>query len=679
MSPTSSRPLRLFAALLLAAALLTGCSSREGAPSQDAGPQQPGDAAGGDAGGGDSGPDNRLCEPGTSRCRDLATRLVCADDGADEVAEPCEGDLRCDEATGSCREGICTPGSFQACTDEGLQRYCNPSGTAVVEAPCPGGAPCEGGRCQAPECEVGAIRCLDDKSLQICNEAGAYVPGERCPLGTECFNGSCEPLCELNKKVSSYIGCEYWSVDLDNFEEALSQPHAIVVTNVNPELTAEVTLELGYSGQYLEVGHDGAPFELRIPPGQARVYLVPSRYNHSGTRIYRDKAIRVLSNIPVVAHQFNPLNNSDLVYSNDGTVLLPTNVAGREYYGMSWPYRGYGTNIFGFLTIVNSSGLPNQITITPRAEVAAGQGIAPIMAGEARTFMLGPGESLNLATRGTEYEQATIDGCLKESQGPPQKLTPCPDLTGTHVQATQPVTVFGGHQCANVVQGVDRCDHIESILLPTSSWGKDYVGTKFKPRASGTLPEPDVWRVIAQEDNTKILTEPPLEGVHNLTLKAGEWRQFEVQDHFRLGASKPVMVTQYMVGSNWLGIPRICNKGIDANNPTGIGDPAMAVGVPTDQVRTDYIVLTPKDYEEDYLNVVRKPGAIILLDGQPIADDAFRPVGARGVWQVAALRVPDGFHRLTSDVPFGVTSYGYDCHVSYAFPGGMNVERIIDN
>ena len=662
---TISRRLALLFALSLS--LAGGCADPSATGDADAGPADAGLDVGDAAA--------SVCEADSRRCRDLLTPEICAADGsAWQPVEACAAELRCQESTGTCAEVICAPGRFEGCTDTGMQRYCAPSGTEIVEDVCPGNAACVDGRCGTPECEAGILRCIDKAQTEVCNDAGAWVPGAPCPIGTECFNGECQELCELNKKVSSYIGCEYWSADLDNYEDALSQPHAIVVANVNPTLDAHVTITVGDQGQELTHGFDGQPFALTIPPQSAEIYLIPPGYDHSGTRHLSDRALRVTSTIPVVAYQFNQLNNVD-VYSNDGTLLLPTNSVGSEYWGMSWPYRGGQASIRGFLTVVNSSGAPNEVRITPSAEVVAGAGIPTIAAGETRVFTLAPGDSLNLETSGVEREAALASGCLQDTAGPLPSVTPCPDLTGTHIDADLPVTVFGGHQCANVVQGIDRCDHIESILLPVSTWGKNYVGSKFSPRATGS-PEPEIWRVIAAEADTRIRTDPPIDGVHGKTLGAGEWLQFEATDHFLLGASKPVMLAQYMVGSNWLGIPRECDEGIDARNPTGIGDPAMSLAVPVDQFRTDYVVLAPRDYERDYLNVIVPRGHRVRLDGEAIADEAWSLVGAQEAFEVAVVEVEDGFHTLQADVPFGVVSYGYDCHVSYAYPGGLNVEEI---
>jgi len=614
-----------------------------------------------------------FCKAGEKSCKNIIISQICADDGSSIREEECKGDLRCNDSTGECSKEICTPGHFEGCSETGQQRYCNPSGTEIVSSSCPGNSPCKDGRCENAECQPGVTRCIGLKQQEICNEAGAYVPAAFCPFGTECFNGACEELCELNKKVSSYIGCEYWSADLDNFDDALSQPHAIVVSNISEELTAKIKIFKGEETSPMTFDANGDQLQQEIPPGGAAIYSIPTGLDHSGTRLLSNKALRLTSSIPVIAYQFNPLNNVD-VFSNDGTLLLPTNSVGKEYWGMSWPHRGGQTTIRGFLTIINSSGQPNRVEITPRAEVVAGQGIPAISAGETRIFDLNPGDSLNLETSGLELAEARMKGCLKDTQGPPESVVPCPDLTGTHIVGEHDLTVFGGHQCGNVVQGINRCDHIESILLPVSTWGENYVGTKYEPRATTATPEPEIWRVVAAEDNTQIQTDPPIDGIHGHTIDAGEWRQFEATDHFILGASKAVMLSQYMVGSNWLGIPRICNTGIDAGNPTGIGDPSMTIGVPINQYRREYLILTPDAYRLDFVNVMAPKGASVKIDGVAIPEEAWKAVG--GSFNVARMEVEDGFHKLESAAPFGIVSYGYDCHVSYAYPGGLNVEKI---
>lgn len=118
--------------------------------------------------------------------------------------------------------------------------------------------------------------------------------------------------------------------------------------------------------------------------------------------------------------------------------------------------------------------------------------------------------------------------------------------------------------------------------------------------------------------------------------------------------------------------------GIDASSPTGIGDPAMALAVPVNQFRDNYFILAPADYDLDYVNVMAPTGVEVRIDGEPISADKWRQVGTRGELEWAIVEVSDGFHKLEADAPFGVVSYGYDCHVSYAYPGGLNLETTIE-
>jgi hypothetical protein len=46
-----------------------------------------------------------------------------------------------------------------------------------------------------------------------------------------------------------------------------------------------------------------------------------------------------------------------------------------------------------------------------------------------------------------------------------------------------------------------------------------------------------------------------------------------------------------------------------------------------------------------------------------------------GAWAIYRPAVTGGVsHRVTSTQPVGLSAYGYDCDVSYAYPGGLNLE-----
>src|SRR5207244_7767252 len=51
------------------------------------------------------------------------------------------------------------------------------------------------------------------------------------------------------------------------------------------------------------------------------------------------KAYKVTSDLPIVAYQFNPLDNVD-VFSNDASLLIPRTAFDVEYYAFSWPTGG---------------------------------------------------------------------------------------------------------------------------------------------------------------------------------------------------------------------------------------------------------------------------------------------------------------------------------------------------
>jgi len=519
--------------------------------------------------------------------------------------------------------------------------------------------------------------------------------------GKQCHLGMCIQLCEFNAKFKTNLGCEYWAIDMDQFDDGTepngaNAPYAIVVSNTNESFKATVKVEKA----------DGLVKTVEAPPQTATIiYLDP--YNLVGP-MKAKKSYRVTSNLPIVAYQFNPLENVD-VYSNDASLLLPTNALGKKYLVMSWPTIGQnGANqmLSSNFTVVAAEAGGTKVKIVPTAKTLAGNGLASIAAGQVWETTL------------EQYEVLNIESAAVYS-----------DLTGTTIDADKKVAVFGGNVCAMTPMStckagkcsadptvscstqddcppIAACDHVEEQLQPLAAWGDHYVVAKTQPRGKAT----DVIRILAAQDDTNVTVDPPVTTVPKLA--AGKFHEFEILENVDIKADKPILVGQFLSGQNapnaqhaacvfvdvmsGTGVPceqsgssgcqcydddnpfggGSCTKQSDCSpNDANVGDPSFIISVPVEQFRKEYVFLVPTKYANNYISIVAEAGANVQVDGALLDPSAFTKV-AGGTYVVARMGLKAGSHTLTSDKQAGLYVYGWDWYVSYGYPGGMNTETL---
>lgn len=612
------------------------------------------------------------------RCSESGARERCSagvyeEDPCGEGAE-CQGEGEC-VTVGSCIAGA------SRCVDDANLEVCS----AELEWE---STPCDGGcvedeesgetvaRCAEPLCVPGQRICGDRDTVVECNASGsAFTTAERCQgrsTGQQCDRGACVPLCVLSEKVKTNIGCDYWAVDLDNafvqgrdgFLDAASAPFAVVVSNPHPDYTGVVSV---YDNERLVD-------EAILPPLGLHIFNLPRR-DVEGTTLV-PYAYRIRSGIPIIAYQFNPLDNEE-VFSNDASLLLPSHVVGDDYLIMTREQSF--DRLRGYFTVVGINDEPTTVTVTVSAPTSSGPvgEIPALSAGESYTVTLNAFDVLSLQTG-----------------------TPGADLTGSRVTSDRPVVVFGGSEAANVPntnhcvnidprsgQGVCEydgetvcndnydcntaffnvccADHLEQQLFPVMTWGNYYVATKSFDRGL----ENDYWRILASQDNTKVETIPEVAEIP--TLNAGEWYEFGSREHFEIISDKPISVGQFLAGEHAPG-PNV-RGGLEPGD-AGTGDPAFILAVPTAQFREDFVFLAPDKYAFDYVSVIAPISAQVFFDDLPV--EVWEPVGESLMWQVARFPIGDGVHLLISDEPVSAIVYGYDEYVSYGYPGGLNLNVV---
>lgn len=607
-------------------------------------------------------------------------------------------------------------------------------------------------------CRPGSVRC-DGNTVEECADDGSeWLPQEDCDIaaGLACRDGRCVDLCDEATTQRSYVGCEFYSVDLDNAairagSDASAQQYAVVVSNPN-SIAVEVIVEVNDA----VFGAEASPRELMsvlVPPGDLEILRLPRRevdgsssnavclpddrtcpgtevcvcsagdtappclcrvsatssgLNDGTHTAVTSNAFRIVSQLPIVAYQFNPLDNVG-VFSNDASLLLPSSAIGRRYTVIGWPQTIANDSINpdndfdssrddedlrATLTIVGTERETTvNVTYGTRASKIVGAGPIPEM-GPGGTFSLviNPWDVINLETEGLNA-----------------------DFTGTIVDADRPVSVFVGSEASDVPRFDDystrQCcaDHLEEQLWPDQSHGTRFMIAR-QPRRSVSLNqaflnpltdsvaepnEPEWVRVLATTGGTTNLSTTLPFPDDIAMLGEGESIIFRADQDFILESDQPVAVLQALPSQQAVGIP--------SEYPGG--DPAIILVPPVQQYRQDYVFLTPDLYAFDYVTITAAAGTQVLLDGETLdswgcettaADGRMRRPGDPPPTEVihrCQLTFPDviglpnvrvedgdqsadGVHSIIADDPVGIVVYGFDAFVSYAYAGGLNLEII---
>ena len=578
-------------------------------------------------------------------------------------------------------------------------------------------------RCTA--CVPDALTCQGVTSVRCHHDGGGTDVVDTCDptQGYACRQGICQNLCGQAAVQRSNIGCEYWGADLDNAmisatSNAAAQQYAIVVSNAQPDVPVHVSVLQDDSSP----GEANAPYEIAnatIAPYNLQVFKLgpreidgspPGQFNTGSNTALTRHAYKVVTDFPVSAYQFNPLDNVN-VFSNDASLLKPREaleldapVMQTQYVVAGWPQTIAATddpktnfdpsspiNLRAFLTIIGTHA-NTSVRVRTRAAVVPGGPVPATPIGGVIEATIGPYDVLNLETGDFNA-----------------------DFTGSLVEADGPVVVFSGSEASDAPHFDDlanrRCcaDHLENQLDPIRTAGKSFAiahnpsRTRAVQAAGANLglnPEPDFVRFVSASAGGATIKTTLMPPDDTIVLSGlGDFHEVTVYSDFVATSSNPVHVAQVMPSQDAAGVPR----GLPG------GDPSLVIYPPTEQYRPNYVFLTPDKYVFNFVLIVAPPDANVYLDSTAPKDFGCEVAPGDGLtamergsltppWVVyrCQLSFPvidptkvapnnvspgvqnNGVHRVDADKPVGVIVSGFDSYVSYAYPGGTDLRVIAE-
>ena len=332
--------------------------------------------------------------------------------------------------------------------------------------------------------------------------------------------------------------------------------------------------------------------------------------------------------------------------SSDSFFALPIIELGDHYvyYGISQPSGLFlSSDYFGSILIVGTENntmirlMPNQ-----PVNISMNSAVAHLTSGEEYSFVINCLETFFI--------------------GSPE------DLSGTKIATDRPVSVFSGHQCADVPWNTLSCDYLIEQIPPTALWGKTYYVAPLAHKTSYTI------KILAAYNSTtvNIYCNNTME---SHVINEGKFvnRTSGTKECCAIYSNKQVLVVQFSHGGS---------------EENGHGDPMMTIVPATNQYldNFNFLTLVHGDFLH-YANIIvmeqyYQPRMIYLIGSginRSLETEQWVPIQTNNTikaYAASVRNIPTGMvqiYHTNTTAQMMAFAYGFAVYTGYGHIGGIHL------
>lgn len=379
----------------------------------------------------------------------------------------------------------------------------------------------------------------------------------------------------------------------DSFSEVIA---SLIIGNPNPTDAASVTVEIPSRPI------PGFPQSISVPPGDSKLVSFPIDILVSFPfETFNGIHITSTNNVPVSIYGI-----SGVSIATDTFLLLPCT--------------RHTTNIYKYFVFSAASNF--EVYLSRFLIVPCEDGLSVL-------YTLPTGQSISIPeTR--QFQTHLVEDFT--------------DLTGTIIESNGPLSVFVGHDCANVPSGVSSCDLLVEQIPSHATYGTKFFALPFALRQSG-----DIFRVGSLLDNNAVnvtCTRRSPDGNSNIiyasttVINNGQHHEFRTSDFTTTLTTTPYRREFCCIESSLPATVMQYSLGHGADEVNSQGDPSITLVPPVAQYRDSYLLLD-KSQELPFLFQSFMSYALPAVNFDPTSND-IQNFFANGLTFLPGSRENDG-------------------------------------